>query len=44
MRRDALHPASDLYVDEMVVPEGPADMLITGSMGPGYNPKTYKAD
>jgi len=37
-------PRPDLYVVEMVVPEGPADMLITGGMGPGYNPKTYKAD
>jgi ribose transport system substrate-binding protein len=37
-------PHPDLYVDQMVVPDGPADMLITGGMGPGYDPKTYKAD
>eukprot|EP01037_Dinobryon_pediforme_P015630 gene15630-15776_t len=34
----------DLYVDQMVVPDGAADMLVTGGMGPDYNPKTYKAD
>ena len=37
-------PHPDLYVDQMVVPDGPADMLITGGMGPGYDPKSFKAD
>ncbi|MDQ0469883.1 ABC transporter substrate-binding protein [Labrys wisconsinensis] len=37
-------PHPDLYIDQMVVPDGPPDMLITGGMGPGYDPKTYKAD
>lgn len=37
-------PHPDTYIDQMVVPDGPADMLITGGMGPGYDPKTYKAD
>ena len=37
-------PHPDLFVDQMVVPDGAADMLITGGMGQGYDPKTYKAD
>ena len=37
-------PHPDLYIDQMVVPDGPPDMLITGGMGQGYDPKTYKAD
>ncbi len=37
-------PHPDLYIDQMVVPDEPPDMLITGGMGPGYDPKTYKAD
>ena len=28
----------------MVVPKGPPDMLITGGMGPDYDPKTFKVD
>lgn len=37
-------PHPDLYIDQMVVADGPADMLITGGMGQGYDPKTYRAD
>jgi ribose transport system substrate-binding protein len=28
----------------MVMPNAPADMLVTGGMGPDYNPSTYKVD
>ncbi len=34
----------DLPISEMVVPNGPADMLVTGGMGPDYNPTTYSVD
>lgn len=34
----------DLAIKDMVVEEGPADMLITGGMGPDYNPSTYSVD
>ncbi len=34
----------DVYIDEMVVKDGPADMLVTGGMGPGYDPKTFSVD
>jgi ribose transport system substrate-binding protein len=34
----------DLPISEMVVPNGPPDMLVTGGMGPDYDPKTYKVD
>jgi ribose transport system substrate-binding protein len=37
-------PRPDLYIDQMVDANGPPDELITGGMGPGYDPKTYKAD
>ena len=37
-------PHPDEYIDNMVVADGPADMLVTGGMGQGYDPKTYKAD
>lgn len=37
-------PHPDLYIDQMVEPDMPADALITGGMGKGYDPKTYKAD
>ena len=37
-------PHPDSYIDQMVVPDGPPDMLVTGGMGPGYDPKTYKVD
>jgi ribose transport system substrate-binding protein len=37
-------PHPDLYIDQMVQPEGPPDALITGGMGPGYDPKTFKVD
>ena len=37
-------PHPDLYVDQMVEPDAPADALITGGMGKGYDPKTYKVD
>jgi ribose transport system substrate-binding protein len=33
-----------LRLTDMVVPNGPADMLITGGMGTDYDPKTYKVD
>jgi ribose transport system substrate-binding protein len=35
-------PRPDLYIDQMVVPSGPADMLITGGLGKDYNPQTFK--
>ncbi|MDR6290838.1 MULTISPECIES: ABC transporter substrate-binding protein [Inquilinus] len=34
----------DLPISEMVVPNGPPDMLVTGGMGADYDPKTYKVD
>ncbi len=34
----------DLPISEVVVPEGPADMLVTGGMGPDYNPTTFSVD
>ncbi|WP_244631176.1 ABC transporter substrate-binding protein [Aureimonas sp. ME7] len=34
----------DLPISEMVVKDGPADMLVTGGMGPGYNPSSYSVD
>ena len=37
-------PHPDLYIDQMVDANGPPDMLVTGGMGPGYDPKTYKSD
>ncbi|RYB05250.1 ABC transporter substrate-binding protein [Lichenibacterium ramalinae] len=37
-------PHPDLYIDQMVSMDGPPDMLVTGGMGPGYDPKSYKAD
>jgi len=33
-----------LRLKDLVVPNGPADMLITGGMGPDYDPKTFKVD
>ncbi|MBX3569740.1 MAG: ABC transporter substrate-binding protein [Rhizobiaceae bacterium] len=33
-----------LRLTDMVVENGPADMLITGGMGQDYDPKTYKVD
>jgi len=36
------HP--DKYVDQHVIPDGPDDMLVSGGMGPGYNPTTFKID
>jgi len=35
---------TSLRLTDMVVPNGPADMLITGGMGPDYDPKTFKVD
>jgi ribose transport system substrate-binding protein len=35
---------ADTYIEDMVVPNGPPDMLITGGMGPDYNPTTYSVD
>ena len=37
-------PKPDLYIDQMVVADGPPDLLVTGGMGAGYDPKTYKPD
>ncbi len=37
-------PHPDQYIDKMVISDGPADMLVTGGMGQGYDPKTYKAN
>ena len=37
-------PHPDMYVDQHVVPDGPDDMLVSGGMGPGYNPTTFKID
>jgi ribose transport system substrate-binding protein len=34
----------DLPISELVTPNGPPDMLVTGGMGPGYDPKTYSVD
>jgi ribose transport system substrate-binding protein len=33
-----------LRITDLVVPDGPADMLVTGGMGKGYDPKTYTVD
>ncbi|WP_119273527.1 ABC transporter substrate-binding protein [Taklimakanibacter deserti] len=35
---------TSLRLTDMVVPNGPADMLITGGMGADYDPKTFKVD
>jgi ribose transport system substrate-binding protein len=37
-------PHPDMYVDQHVVADGPDDMLVSGGMGPGYNPTTFKID
>jgi ribose transport system substrate-binding protein len=37
-------PRPDMYVEQHIVPDGPDDMLVSGGMGPGYNPSTYKID
>lgn len=34
----------DLSFKDMVVPNGPANLLVTGGMGKDYNPTTYKVD
>lgn len=34
----------DLSFKELVVPDGPANLLVTGGMGKDYNPTTYKVD
>jgi ribose transport system substrate-binding protein len=34
----------DMYVEQHIVADGPDDMLVSGGMGPGYNPSTYKID
>ncbi len=34
----------DLGIADVVVPDGPADMLVTGGMGTDYNPTTYTVD
>lgn len=34
----------DLSLKDMVVTDGPADLLITGGMGPDYDPTTYSVD
>lgn len=33
-----------LKIDEVVVKEGAPDLIVTGGMGPDYNPSTYKVD
>lgn len=33
-----------LGITEMVVPNGPADLLVTGGMGPDYDPNTFSVD
>jgi ribose transport system substrate-binding protein len=33
-----------LRITDLVVPDGPPDMLVTGGMGKGYDPKTYTVD
>lgn len=35
---------TNLTIADMVVPDGPADMLVTGGMGPDYDPTTYTVD
>ncbi len=35
---------TDLRLTDLVVPDGAADMLITGGMGQDYDPKTYSVD
>ena len=37
-------PHPDMYLEDHVVANGPDDMLVSGGMGPGYNPTTYKID
>ena len=34
----------DLGIKDMVLPDAPGDMLITGGMGADYNPTTFKID
>ncbi|TWF59134.1 ABC transporter substrate-binding protein [Neorhizobium alkalisoli] len=34
----------DLHIKDMVMPNAPPDMLVTGGMGPDYNPSTFKID
>lgn len=34
----------DVYIDEVVVTDGAADMLVTGGLGTDYDPKTYSVD
>lgn len=34
----------DLAFKDMVVPNGPSNLIITGGMGKDYDPKTYKVD
>lgn len=34
----------DLHVKDMALPNAPADMLVTGGLGPDYNPTTFKVD
>jgi ribose transport system substrate-binding protein len=33
-----------LRIDELVVKDGAPDLIVTGGMGPDYNPSTYKID
>ncbi|SEO15961.1 ribose transport system substrate-binding protein [Gemmobacter aquatilis] len=33
-----------LRIDEMVIANGPADLLVTGGMGPDYDPTTFSID
>lgn len=34
----------DVAIKDMVVENGAADMLVTGGMGPDYDPTTYSVD
>jgi ribose transport system substrate-binding protein len=38
----SIHP--DLSFKDLVVPNGPANLLVTGGMGKDYDPTTYKVD
>jgi ribose transport system substrate-binding protein len=37
-------PHPDMHLEDHVVANGPDDMLVSGGMGPDYNPTTYKID
>jgi ribose transport system substrate-binding protein len=37
-------PHPDMYLEDHVMPNAPDDMLVSGGMGPDYNPSTFKID